>query len=150
LNSKLAAAGTDPDNDPLTLTSVSATSTNGGTVVMGATRVTYTPQPGFTGMDRFSFTLSDGAGGTATANMYVLVVAGTLPSQNQLSLEVVPAGVRVRFAGIPGFSYSVQRAPAASGPWTTLATQAAPVHGLIEYLDTTAPGGSGFYRTVKP
>ena len=147
---KLLVAATDPDNDPLTVVSVSATSTNGGTVVLGATRVTYTPQPGFTGVDRFTFTVSDGQGGMATANMNMLAVSGTLPSQNLMSVTILPSGVRVRFAGIPGFTYNVQRAAATSGPWTTLASQVAPLHGLIEYLDAAPLAGSAFYRTARP
>ena len=112
---KLLVGATDPENDPLTVSSVSATSTNGGAVVLASGRATYTPLPAFTGVDRFTFTVSDGHGGTATANVEVLVVSGSLPSQNQVSLTVLPEGVRVRFAGIPGFNYLLQRATAING-----------------------------------
>ena len=147
---KLLLGATDPEGDPLTVVSVSATSTNGGAVVLGSTLATYTPLPGFTGVDRFTYTIGDGHGNLASAIVEVLVASGNLPSLNQMAVDTVPGGVRVRFAGIPGFNYQIQRATAVNGPWTTLTTQAAPLHGIIEYLDTNPPGGSAFYRTAKP
>ena len=50
---------------------VSPTSTNGGSVTLAYNSATsnnvatYTPLPGFSGLDRFSYTVSDGRGGTA-------------------------------------------------------------------------------------
>jgi len=67
-----------------------------------------------------------------------------------ISIALVPAGVRLRFVGIPGRSYSIERAPAVTGPWSIINTQAAPASGLLEYLDAATPPGSAFYRTVQP
>ena len=58
---KLLAGATDADGDTLTLTNVSAVSTNGGTVVMTGTNVTYTPLGGFIGTDAFTYTVSNAA-----------------------------------------------------------------------------------------
>ena len=132
----------------LTGTGVSAMSTNGGSVTLDATQVTYTPQPGFIGTDRFSYTISDGRGGSATADVVVLVVDGALPGLNQMTLVPRPGGMLVRFAGIPGSSYALERAGQVTGPWGTLATLASPLHGIMEYLDATPPPGMGFYRMV--
>lgn len=145
---KLTSNDTDPDGDALTVVSVSATSTNGGSVVLGATHVTYTPQPGFTGLDRFSYTISDGRGGLATADVEIIVVSGALPSQNQVLLQAVPGGFRVLFAGIPGYSYQLQRSPDLNN-WSTITTLVAPAHGIMEYVDMTGLP-SAFYRTVTP
>ena len=79
----------------------------------------------------------------------MLVVSGSLPGLNQVAIQVVPGGVRIRFAGIPGRTYGLQRAPAVTGPWSTLSIVVAPLHGLIEYLDT-APTSPAFYRTALP
>ena len=68
----------------------------------------------------------------------------------QSTLGERAAATRLRFAGIPGRSYDVQRAPAVDGPWTTLATLVAPLHGIIEHLDANPPPGAAFYRTVAP
>jgi CTP:phosphocholine cytidylyltransferase-like protein len=67
-----------------------------------------------------------------------------------ISIALVPGGVRLRFTGIPGRSYTIERAPAVTGPWSTVATPSAPASGLIEYLDAPPPPGSAFYRTVQP
>lgn len=66
-----------------------------------------------------------------------------------LSIARVPTGIPLRFTGVPGHSYNIERAPAVTGPWITLATPSAPLDGLIEYLDTNAPAAA-FYRTVQP
>lgn len=67
-----------------------------------------------------------------------------------IAIALVPAGIRLRFTGIPGRSYPIERAPAVTGPWTPINTQTAPPTGLLEYLDTPLPAGSAFYRTVQP
>jgi VCBS repeat-containing protein len=59
----------DPDGDALT---VSATAPSHGTVAVGTT-VTYTPAPDFNGTDSFTYSVSDGRGGTASATVTVTV-----------------------------------------------------------------------------
>lgn len=147
---KLLANDSDPDGDPLSVTSVSSASQQGGTVVLAAGQLNYAPPVGFTGLDQFSYTVKDGHGGSATAVVEVLVVSGTIPAPNQVSLAPVGNGYRVRFAGIPGRAYEVQRASSLSGPWSTLAPITAPLHGILEYLDPNPPPGMAFYRTVAP
>ncbi|MHA6316122.1 Ig-like domain-containing protein, partial [Altererythrobacter sp. CAU 1778] len=59
----------DPDNDPLTITSASAT---GGTVVINADgTLTFTPAANFNGEALVTYTISDGQGGIATATLTV-------------------------------------------------------------------------------
>lgn len=82
----ITLAGTDPDGDPLTYTVVDSvpslthgTLTGGGT---GAAR-TYTPPPGYSGTDTFSFTVSDGVPtATATATLTINVSANPPPTAN--------------------------------------------------------------------
>jgi hypothetical protein len=144
---KILGNDSDADGDALTVTSVSATSTNGAAVTLTGTGILYTPVAGFTGVDRFSYTISDGHGGTATAFVDVMVVSGNLPSQNQVMLIQSGSSIVVRFAGIPGLSYSVQRSTDLQ-TWTPLAVRTIPNHGILEYEDTNPPVGSAFYRTV--
>src|SRR5262249_790002 len=59
--------------DMLTVTAVSSPSN--GTVLNQNGRITYTPLPGFTGPDSFTYTIDDGQGGTSTATVQVTVVA---------------------------------------------------------------------------
>ncbi|MEL6791314.1 MAG: Ig-like domain-containing protein [Pseudomonadota bacterium] len=63
---------TDPDGDPLTVTST--TQPENGTVVINPDgTLTYTPEPNFQGTDTFTYTISDGNGGTDTATVTVNV-----------------------------------------------------------------------------
>jgi hypothetical protein len=66
------ANDSDPDGDPLSIVNVT-TPINGGSAVKTGNAVTYTPVGGFIGIDRFSYTISDGRGGTATAVVTVNV-----------------------------------------------------------------------------
>jgi len=67
------ANDTDPDGDALTLTSV--TQGANGTVTMNPDgTVRYVPNGGFIGTDTFTYSVSDGRGGSATATVQVRVV----------------------------------------------------------------------------
>lgn len=61
----------DPDGDPLSV--VSVTQGANGSVTTDGTTVTYTPVPGFSGSDSFTYTIDDGLGGTATATVTITV-----------------------------------------------------------------------------
>jgi hypothetical protein len=91
---------------------------------------------------------SDGNFGSGSASDYATVVYWeNLPP---VSIALVPSGIRLRFTGVPSRSYAIERAPAVTGPWTPINTQTAPLSGLLEYIDTTPPPGSAFYRTAQP
>ncbi len=62
----------DGDGDPLSVTSVGA-ATNGSATINTDNTVTYMPDAGFTGLDQFPYTISDGNGGTSTATVFVTV-----------------------------------------------------------------------------
>lgn len=69
------AQADDLDGDALTISAVDSTSTNGGTITTDGTQIFYTPKAGFSGTDSFSYTLSDGKGGTVTATATINVTA---------------------------------------------------------------------------
>ena len=56
----------DPDNNPLSIVSVSAPSH--GTATFTSTHVYYTPQTNYAGSDSFSYTIADGQGGNRYCN----------------------------------------------------------------------------------
>ena len=64
----------DPNLDPLSVQSV--TQGANGTVTNNGTDVTYSPNAAFTGSDTFSYTVTDGNGGTDSATVSVIVVPG--------------------------------------------------------------------------
>lgn len=65
----------------LSITSVSAASTRGGTVSFNSStsEILYTPKNGELGNDTFTYTISDGAGGTATGTVTVNVTDVNTP-----------------------------------------------------------------------
>ena len=67
-----------------------------------------------------------------------------------VSVALVPTGVGLRFTGTPGRGYTIERAPAISGPWSTINTQTASASGLLEYLDANPLPAAAFYRTREP
>lgn len=147
---KLLANDSDADGDTLTITGVSATSTNGGTLTLNASVIVYTPVNGFTGQDRFTYTITDARGATNTATVVVTVGSADTPSLNQASITPTANGMLIQFAGIPGQYYIVQSADNVNGPWTNLspAIPAGPT-GVIQYEDTTQPPPvTRYYRTI--
>ena len=68
------ANDSDPDaGQTLTVTGTSAGPTNGVVVVNGNGTITYTPNLGFAGVDVFTYAISDGHGGTASAVVTITV-----------------------------------------------------------------------------
>ncbi|MDV6029899.1 MAG: hypothetical protein F9B45_07285 [Phycisphaera sp. RhM] len=66
------ANDSDPDGDPITIVSVDSSSVGGGSVVINPDNtLSYTSAPGFAGSDSFTYRISDGQGGTATATVTV-------------------------------------------------------------------------------
>ena len=62
----------------------------------------------------------------------------------------IPGGWLVAFTGIPGRAYTLQRAEAVSGPWTSLGPITVGPSGIATYSDTNAPPIESYYRTVYP
>ena len=69
------ANDTDADGDPLHILSIAAPSFGAAAIGGNATYVTYTPGQDYNGADLFSYTVSDGRGGTATATVRIAVNA---------------------------------------------------------------------------
>ncbi|MBP8251085.1 MAG: tandem-95 repeat protein [Herpetosiphon sp.] len=69
----IAVLSNDTDLDADTLSITSVTQPMHGTAVISGTSVVYTPALGYIGNDSFSYTISDGRGGTSTAMVMILV-----------------------------------------------------------------------------
>src|SRR5947209_699488 len=69
----LLANDTDPDGDSLTITGVSPSATTYGSLSLAHGSVTYIPGPNYNGLASFTYTISDGNGGTAAASVDVVV-----------------------------------------------------------------------------
>ena len=97
------ANDSDGDGDSLAVASTTGAANGDIRVAPNGATVTYTPEPGFTGTDEFTYTVGDGQGGTDTAAVVVTVTAPPAPA-NQVPVaaddeaetgEDIPVTVRV-------------------------------------------------------
>jgi hypothetical protein len=144
---KIIQRATDPEGDTLAVTAVSATSTNGGTVSLVGSNITYTPVSGYVGADLFTYTLNDGHGNSVTGAVTVEVLDGQ--TFNFVSASALPGGqVQVKFFGIPSYVYALDWTHDLTPPVTWLPLQTNPAGGTGQILFTNTPSGSNdFYRT---
>jgi hypothetical protein len=149
---KLLAGATDADNDTLTVTAA-GTPAHGATA-LEATDVKYTPTIGYTGSDSYTYTISDGNGGTAVGTVNVTVTDNGGGSPNVVAGPTFDSGTgtfSVTFAGIPGVEYTVEYAEgSAAPPWTKLSNVTAGSDGLFTVTDGPGLSDSRYYRTVYP
>jgi hypothetical protein len=67
------ANDSDPDGDRLTITAISKPANGTAKLAADGKRIVYDPKRRFRGTDRFTYTISDGKGGTASATVTVTV-----------------------------------------------------------------------------
>ena len=90
----------DPDNDSLTVVAVTQPS-HGTTAINPDGTVTYTPARNFNGADSFTYTISDGHEGTATATVSVTVTAvNDAPTLVLPEAQATAEDLAVRITGI--------------------------------------------------
>ena len=149
---------TDPDGDPLTVTT--ATAANGTVVINANGTITYTPRANFNGTDIITYTISDGQGGTSTATVTVTVapvndaptVVSPIPAQTGIDAGVVSVPVAGNFTDLDGDTLSFTTTGLPLGlsinPATGLITgtidrSASQVSGGIYTASVTASDGKG-------
>ena len=135
---------TDADNDALTVTAI--TGATNGTVSTAGTNATYTATNGTT--DSFTYTVSDGFGGTASATVTVQI-SSNVQGYNLLSASSLGNGTNVlTFAGIPTYNYALDLATNLAPPihWMPQVTNPAANNGSLIYTNvSTSP--QSYYRT---
>lgn len=77
----------DPDNDPLTISSVGTA--RSGTMVVSGPNIIYTPNAGFVGSDSFTYVVTDGKGGEAISGVSVTVNASGQAGASSLYLPLI-------------------------------------------------------------
>ena len=125
------ANDTSPQGYALSVTGAGS-GAHGATAVNGGTTVTYTPANGYSGSDAFSYSISDGHGGTASAMVSVTINAGSGPVANNdsattpagapvivhvLANDTSPQGYSLTVTGVGAASHGV---PVVSGGGTTV------------------------------
>lgn len=148
----LLANDADADQDLLILTSV-ANSAAGASVTLSGDWIFYSPSSAINVNDTFTYSVSDGHGGSTSAVVNVnIALDDSAQSLNMLPSTGTPGSgnYTVHFAGILGFTYTVQWAPAVNGIWTTLGTATADsITGRGSYTDPV-DHGTAYYRTIYP
>ena len=102
----------DLDGDPLTIISVQGASN--GTVAMVGGNVVFTPSPNYSGPASFTYTISDGRGGTSTATVNLTVLPVNDPpvavdDSGPSTLEDTPVTVSV--ASLLGNDFDIEGDP---------------------------------------
>ncbi len=146
------ANDTDPAGYPLTVSSVTSPS-NGTTTILTNGAVRYRPSIGFSGNDTFSYTVSDGHGGIAGANVSVTVLpqSGTFRARNDsattayatpvtidvLANDSAPTGAKLTIKNVT----TPQHGTAASSPAGVIYTPSAAFYGGTDTFDYTVGDG---------
>jgi hypothetical protein len=150
--SSLMTNAYSPDDDTLTL-SVSATSASNTTITVNGGWVFYTPPPGFTNADSFTYTVTDSYGGSAKGSVAVAFLMDNSQSQNLVVTELGDGSAVMSGSGIPGYTYRLQYSVTA-GPafaWQDLATVTTDSSGRFNFTDTPpANSPARFYRSTSP
>jgi hypothetical protein len=73
------ANDSEPDGDPLTITAKTDGAHGFVQILSGGTQIKFTPTAGYVGTDSFTYTISDGLGGFATATV-AMTMGNTAPS----------------------------------------------------------------------
>ncbi|MBS0658396.1 MAG: tail fiber protein [Verrucomicrobia bacterium] len=140
----------DADGDALSLTGVSATSAQGGSVTLSGSTVTYAPPTSFAGGDSFTYTVSDGRGGFAMGTVNVTVTSSGAGTQNITGLTM-PGGVPTLTAyGIVGRSYQLQYTDDMGAAWQSLGSpQTTNAQGRLVLTDPSPVlPPNRFYRVI--
>lgn len=147
----LLANDSDADSDPLNI-SVSSTSASNATIRVSGGWVFYTPPAGFTNADAFTYTITDGRGGSAVGTVSVTIKVDGAISQNLVITALGGNQYRIDASGIPGRTYRLQSSDTvAPFDWQDLTngSMTADSTGRFEYTDTTE-ATTRFYRSVYP
>jgi hypothetical protein len=147
--SDLLANDRDADADSLQI-KVDATSRKGGQVTVSDEWVTYTPAPGFTDEDAFTYTLTDDFGGSAVGTVAVLIKDDQEPGQPLTIADLGGGAVLIRGNGIPGRTYFLEYSDTvAPYKWQEMASAklVTNANGVFEWIDREVKG-SRFYRSV--
>jgi autotransporter-associated beta strand protein len=139
----------DADGDALTITGV--TGATNGTATTDGTNITYTATGA--GSDTFTYTVSDGYGGTATQTINVVIDSSTSGQTGHNSLSMLPpdgsGNIGLTYAGIPGFNYALDGATNLTLPivWLPQLTNMAAANGSLSFTVNTNNTGAQFFRT---
>jgi hypothetical protein len=137
---------TDADGSTVFLAGMNLVTTNNVHLTTNATYIFYTNSPNVT--DQITYTIRDAQGESAAGAISVMVIT-TVTGQSR-GVAVGGGSATAQFAGIPGYTYSVQRSTNLVN-WVTVLATNAPPGGLFQFTDTFSDLGgiapsSAYYR----
>ncbi|HEX8824566.1 MAG TPA: Ig-like domain-containing protein, partial [Archangium sp.] len=132
----------DSTGEPLTVTAVMQPA-SGGSVTLEGGVVRFTPAPHFNGPVMFTYTVSDGNGGTDTATVAVMVLAVNDPPTGVADTFSVPAGSAPKTLDVLANDTSAPD----TGETLTVAAVTQPASGGTV---SVAPNGTGVVFTPTP
>ena len=148
----LLANDSDADSDALNIT-VSSSSADGGTITVNDGWVFYAPVAGFTNVDSFTYTITDGHGGSAIGTVAVNIKVDTELAQNlTIAAGELPQTTKITGSGIQGRTYRLQFTETINpASWLDLPGGSVTVDstGVFQFVDTTA-SPERYYRSVYP
>ena len=149
-NAEILANGYDPDGDPVVLTIEDGGTSAGGEITAGSESLVYTPAIDYSGPDSFLLTIQNDHGASASAYLEISVVTSNGIGEAVPTVgRVAGQGVRVRFAGVPGYGYAIERSNDLE-QWLRLVPLLRESTGQLDFLDDEAPASRAFYRVVDP
>ena len=145
----LLANDSDVDGDTFSLSGISATSAQGGALLLSAGSISYTPAVGLVnGSDTFTYTITDSRGASASALVTVALNGNSLQI---LSIQPM-AGEQIALSlnAVANQSCTVLFSPTLGADWVAITNYpAAPTNRTIQVIVPKA-GPSGFYRLQSP
>lgn len=150
LNSSLLANDSDPEADPISITSVSPLSEAGGSVSLTRGTVRYVPPEGLAGVDRFQYSATDSNGdfSVATVTMVIGPAGGSQDIGEIAIVRQTDGRVLVRFLGNPNEQlYKIEFAPnLTERNWQVIYTADPGEDGIVEFLLDPSVSREGYYR----
>jgi len=169
----VATNWTDADGDPISLTGVNLTTTNG--VALSASNWVYQTNGSLVSIvttnswsfifysggpsvaDQISYSINDGQGGTNIGYINIVLDTNSVVGTNSIASITVGTSNVITAYGIPGYTYILERATNLAGPvWVNVATNVAATNGVINAVDTfwdlsgVPPSPSAFYQLKWP
>lgn len=133
--------------DPFNLVSITSPGNAGSSTRISGNFIVYQAAPGQTGMDRFTYVLSDGTRTTTGTIQVNPQDAGDARTLNIVSIEVGAQAV-IRAAGVPGMFYQIEHTDDLSpADWAPMGGQVqCPAGGIMEFTDPGPMPDKRFYR----
>lgn len=146
ISSLLADFTSDADGDDRALALVGA-STNGASISTNSTYILFAPTNNFS--ESFYYVIRDlrnyRPGDTMQTATNWLTVIVTNAIGRAESITPGAGGMTIKFAGVPGYAYDVERSTNLTA-WIVLLTTNAPPNGLWQYMDADPPLPQAYYR----